>query len=61
VEQALLSMSIGDHMGNLTAPFWYVIVAGVARIDFRTFFGYGLLYAALWFTIGVTVFTLAPG
>ena len=60
VERALLSMSVGDHMGNLTAPFWYVIVAGVARVDFRTFFGYGLIYAALWFAIGAVVFTFAP-
>lgn len=60
VERALLAMSVGDHMGNLTAPFWYVIVAGIARIDFRTFFGYGLIYAALWFAIGAAVFTWAP-
>lgn len=60
VERGLLSMSVGDHMGNLTSPFWYAIVAGVARIDFRAFFGYGLIYAVLWFAIGVTVFTFAP-
>lgn len=60
VERALLSMSVGDHMGNLTSPFWYVVVAGVARIDFRSFFGYGLIYAAIWFIIGAIVFTFAP-
>jgi len=60
VERALLAMGIGDHMGNLTSPFWYVVVAGMARIDFRTFFGYGLLFALLWFVIGVAVFTFAP-
>ena len=60
VERALLALSVGDHMGNLTSPFWYVIVAGIARVDFRTFFGYGLIYAAIWFLIGAIVFTFAP-
>jgi short-chain fatty acids transporter len=60
VERALLAMSVGDHMGNLTAPFWYMVVAGIARIDFRRFFGYGLVFAALWFVIGAIVFTFAP-
>lgn len=60
VERAMLSMGVGDHMGNLTSPFWYVVVAGVARIDFRTFFGYGLIYAVIWFVIGAIVFTFAP-
>lgn len=60
VQRGLLSLSIGDHMGNLASPFWYVVVAGIARVDFRSFFGYGLLFAALWFVIGVIVFTFAP-
>lgn len=60
VERALLSMQIGDHMGNLMSPFWYMVIAGIARIDFRTFFGYGLVYAVLWFVIGAIVFTVAP-
>ena len=60
VERGLLAMSVGDHMGNLTAPFWYMVVAGIARIDFRRFFGYGLVFAALWFVIGSIVFTFAP-
>ena len=60
VERGLLSMSVGDHMGNLISPFWYVIAAGVLRMDFRTFFGYGLIYAAVWFVIGCLVFTFAP-
>jgi short subunit fatty acids transporter len=47
-------------MGNLTSPFWYVIIAGVAQVDFRSFFGYGLLFAAIWFVIGAVVFTFAP-
>ena len=60
VQRGLLAMSIGDHMGNLASPFWYVVVAGIARVDFRSFFGYGLIFALLWFVIGVIVFTFAP-
>ena len=60
VQRGLLSLSIGDHMGNLASPFWYVVVAGIAGVDFRSFYGYGLAYAALWFTIGSAVFTFAP-
>jgi short-chain fatty acids transporter len=60
VQRGLLAMSIGDHMGNLASPFWYVVIAGIARVDFRSFFGYGLLFAALWFVIGAIVFTFAP-
>jgi short-chain fatty acids transporter len=60
VQRGLLALSIGDHMGNLVAPFWYVIVAGVARVNFREFFGYGLIFALLWFVLGVIVFTFAP-
>jgi short-chain fatty acids transporter len=60
MQRGLLAMSVGDHMGNLTSPFWYVVIAGIARVDFRVFFGYGLLFAALWFVIGVLVFTFAP-
>jgi hypothetical protein len=47
-------------MGNPITPFWYVVVAGIARLDFRRFFGYGLVFAAIWFVIGVIVFTFAP-
>ena len=60
VQRGLLALSVGDHMGNLASPFWYVVVAGIARVDFRSFYGYGLLFAALWFVIGVIVFTFAP-
>jgi short-chain fatty acids transporter len=60
VQRGLLALSIGDHMGNLTAPFWYVVVAGITRVNFREFYGYGLIYAALWFVLGVLVFTFAP-
>jgi hypothetical protein len=37
-----------------------VVIAGIARVDFRVYFGYGLLYAVLWFVVGVVVFTFAP-
>ncbi len=60
VQRGLLALSIGDHMGNLTTPFWAMIVAGIARVSFREFIGYGMIYAALWFVIGVIVFTFAP-
>jgi short-chain fatty acids transporter len=59
-QRAMLALGIGDQMGNLISPFWYVVVAGIARVDFRRFFGYGLLFAMLWFVIGVVVFTLVP-
>src|SRR5262245_49199703 len=60
VQRGLLALSIGDHMGNLVAPFWYVIVGGIARVNFRDFFGYGLIFALLWFVLGVLIFTFAP-
>ncbi len=60
VQRGLLALGIGDHMGNLVAPFWYVIVAGIARVNFREFFGYGLIFALLWFVLGVVIFTFAP-
>jgi short-chain fatty acids transporter len=60
VERGLLALSVGDQLGNLLAPFWFVIIASIARIDFRRIFGYGLLFAALWFVIGVISFTFLP-
>jgi short-chain fatty acids transporter len=60
VERGLLALSVGDQLGNLLAPFWYVVIASIARIDFRRCFGYGLLFAALWFVIGVFSFTFLP-
>lgn len=60
IQRGMLSMGVGDHMGNLTSPFWYVVVAGIARMDFRAFYGYGLIFAAIWFIIGAIVFTFAP-
>jgi short-chain fatty acids transporter len=59
-QRGLLSLGVGDQMGNLCSPFWYVIVAGIARVDFRKFFGYGLIYSAIWFILGVLCFTLLP-
>jgi short-chain fatty acids transporter len=60
VERGLLALSVGDQLGNLLAPFWYVVIASIARIDFRRCFGYGLLFAALWLVIGVFSFTFLP-
>ena len=60
VQQGLLALSIGDQMGNLLTPFWAAVGAGIARIDFRRFIGYQFAYAAIWFVLGVLVFTLFP-
>lgn len=60
VQRGLLALSVGDHMGNFIAPFWYMVVAGITRVSFREFYGYGLIYGALWFVLGVIVFTFAP-
>lgn len=59
-QRGMLALGVGDQMGNLLSPFWYVVVAGIARVDFRKFFGYGMIFAALWFVVGVLVFTLLP-
>jgi short-chain fatty acids transporter len=59
-ERGMLALSLGDHMGNFLSPFWYVVTAGIVRLDFRAFFGYGLVYGVLWFVIGLVVFTFAP-
>jgi short-chain fatty acids transporter len=59
-QRGLLALSVGDHMGNLITPFWAVVGAGIVRIDFRLFFGYRLLFAAIWFVMGVLAFTLLP-
>ena len=59
-QHGLLALSVGDHMGNLLTPFWAVVGAGIARIEFREFFGYRLIFAALWFSIGVLIFTFVP-
>ena len=59
-QQGLLALGVGDEIGNLVSPFWIVIAASIARIDFRSIFGYCLIYAAIWFAIGVGVFTFVP-
>ena len=59
-QQGLLALSIGDQMGNLLTPFWAAVGAGIARIDFRRFIGYQFAYAAVWFVLGVLIFTLFP-
>jgi short-chain fatty acids transporter len=56
----LLALGVGDQMGNLISPFWMIVVAGLARVDFRTLFGYCLVFSALWFVLGVAVFTFVP-
>ena len=38
-QRGLLALSVGDHMGNLITPFWAVVGASIARIDFRQYFG----------------------
>ena len=59
-QQGLLALGVGDQMGNLITPFWIVIAAGIARINFRTIFGYELVFAVLWFVMGVGLFTFMP-
>jgi short-chain fatty acids transporter len=56
----LLALSVGDHMGNLITPFWALVGASIAGIDFRLYFGYRLIFAALWFVMGVAAFTFLP-
>lgn len=60
VQRGMLALSVGDHVGNLVMPFWAMIIAGIARVSFREFTGYGMIFAALWFVIGVIIFTFAP-
>lgn len=59
-QRGLLALSVGDHVGNLVSPFWAVIAAGIARIDFRTYIGYNMIYVVLWFVLGVLCFTYLP-
>ena len=59
-QRGLLALSVGDHVGNLVSPFWAVIAAGIARIDFRIYIGYNLVYVVLWFVLGVLCFTFLP-
>jgi len=59
-QRGLLALSIGDQMGNLLSPFWAVVASGIARVDFRRFIGYGMVFAGLWFVLGVMIFTFMP-
>jgi short-chain fatty acids transporter len=59
-QRGILALGVGDHVGNFITPFWYVVIAGIARVDFRSFFGYGVVFGVIWFVIGVVVFTFAP-
>jgi short-chain fatty acids transporter len=59
-QRGLLALSVGDHMGNLITPFWALVGASIAGIDFRQYFGYRLIFAALWFVMGVVAFTWLP-
>jgi short-chain fatty acids transporter len=59
-QHGLLAVGIGDHMGNFLSPFWVVVIASIARVDFRTFFGYGAIFSLLWFVLGVGILTLVP-
>jgi len=59
-QRGLLALSVGDHMGNLLTPFWAVVGASVARVDFRLMFGYRLIFAAIWFVMGTAAFTFLP-
>jgi short subunit fatty acids transporter len=59
-QRGLLAVSIGDHVGNFLSPFWVVVVAAIARADFRTFFGYGVIFSLLWFVLGVGLLTFVP-
>ena len=59
-QQGLLALGIGDQMGNLISPFWIVIAASIAGIDFRKIFGYMLIFSLPWFLLGVVIFTWLP-
>ena len=53
-------MGIGDHVGNCLSPFWVMVIAGIARVDFRTFFGGGVVFSLWWFVLGVGILTFVP-
>jgi len=60
VGRGMLAVGVGDQMGNLMSPFWPVLTAGIARVDFRVFFGYLVIFSLLWFTLGVAILTFVP-
>ncbi len=59
-QRGLLALSVGDHVGNLVSPFWAVIAAGIARMDFRTYIGYNYVWVVYWVGLGALCFTLLP-
>ncbi len=59
-QRGLLALSVGDHVGNLVSPFWAVIAAGIARMDFRTYIGYNYVWVVLWVGFGALCFTFLP-
>ena len=59
-QRGLLALSVGDHVGNLVSPFWAVIAAGIARMDFRTYIGYNYIWVLLWVGLGALCFTFLP-
>lgn len=59
-QRGLLALSVGDHVGNLISPFWAVIAAGIARMDFRTYVGYNYVWVVMWVGLGVLCFTFLP-
>jgi short-chain fatty acids transporter len=59
-QRGLLALSVGDHIGNLVTPFWAMVGAHIARVEFRQIVGYRMIFAALWFVMGVAAFTFLP-
>ncbi len=59
-QRGLLALSVGDHVGNLISPFWAVIAAGIAEIDFRTYIGYNYIWVVPWVGLGALCFTFLP-
>lgn len=59
-QRELLALSVGDHVENLVSPFWSVIAAGIARMDFRTYIGYNYVWIVLWVGFGALCFTFLP-
>jgi short subunit fatty acids transporter len=57
VVQGYVTAKAAVAIGSTAQP---VLLAGIARVDFRTFFGYGVVFALLWFTLGVGIFTFVP-
>ena len=59
-----MSQAIGRHVPDAmsTAVGMLLLLAGgalaIARIDFRRFIGYQFVYAAIWFVLGVLMFTV---